>query len=97
MQDSFLKACMYGKLIVAQELFTNNKINIHTNNDEVFRSTCSQGHINIAQWLYRLDDKPNIHAEDEFAFRFVCYNGHINIAQWLYGLEDKPNIHAIDD
>jgi hypothetical protein len=46
-----------------------------------FRSACYNGHINIAQWLYGLDDKLNIHARDDKAFRLACLYGHINIAQ----------------
>jgi hypothetical protein len=97
MTDSFIQACKKGNLKKAINIYTKHKPNIHTRDDEAFRYACVFGHINIAQWLYGLDDKPNIHADDDYAFRFVCLIGYINIAQWLYGLEDKPNIHALDD
>jgi len=62
MQDSFLKACCTGKLEEAQELYINNKINIRVKNDEAFRFACEYGHIEIAKWLFNLDNKINIHA-----------------------------------
>jgi hypothetical protein len=46
------------------------------------------GYLEIAKWLYGLEDKPNIHAEDDKAFRYVCYNGHLETAKWLYSLGD---------
>jgi hypothetical protein len=97
MTDSFIIACIKGKLEEAINIYNKDKPNIHAKDDFAFRYACFYRHINIAQWLYGLDDKPNIHAKDDEAFRYACNNGHINIAQWLYGLEDKPNIHAIDD
>jgi hypothetical protein len=97
MSDSFINACKEGNLEEAINIYTKHKPNIHALDDYAFRLACSQGHLNIASWLYGLEDKPNIHAFDDCAFRSACYYGHINIAQWLYGLKDKPNIHAVDD
>ena len=97
MNYPFINACRDGNLEEAIYIYNKYKPNIHAEDDEVFRFACKNGHINIAQWLYGLEDKPNIHIEDEYAFRLACKYGHINIAQWLYGLEDKPNIHAVDD
>jgi hypothetical protein len=96
MTDSFINACKEGNLEKAINIYNKDNPNIHAK-DCAFRLSCKNGHINIAQWLYGLDDKTNIHALDDYAFKSACKNGHINIAQWLYGLEDKPNIHALDE
>jgi len=95
--ELFIDACMRGNLQEAKCIFYKYKLNIHINNDEAFRYACNSGNINIAKWLYSLEDKPNIHANDDEVFRYACYTGNINIAQWLYELEDKPNIHALCD
>ena len=62
-----------------------------------FKNACYYGHIEIAKWLYSLDDKLNIHANYEEAFINACYNKHIEVAKWLMTLDDKPNVHAFND
>ena len=52
-----------------------------------FINNCQNGYINIAQWIYELEDI-NIHADGEVAFRLACMNGQLNVAQWLYSLGD---------
>ena len=57
-------------------LKNNQPINIHVNDEDAFRCSCANGHINIAQWLYELgleNNQPiNIHANNEDAFRCSC-------------------------
>ena len=51
---SFLDLCKDGKLYEAQLMYESNNINIHDNNEEVFRVVCENGYIHVAQWLYSL-------------------------------------------
>ena len=51
--DLFIDACKIGNLNRAIEL--KDDVNIHANNDEAFRLSCEDGHIEVAKWLYTLD------------------------------------------
>ena len=35
----------------------NNKINIHAYNETIFISSCVNGHLEVAKWLWNLDNK----------------------------------------
>jgi hypothetical protein len=79
-----------------------HKIDIHTQNEYAFRSSCSDGHIKVAKWLWNLSvnegHKIDIHAQEEDAFRHSCYSGRIEVAKWLWNLSvsegHKIDIHA---
>ena len=89
----------------------NVKINIHTANEYEdmedpcdewhnhcefpFVNACSNGHKDIAEWLYNLSKNDNnglidINICNNVAFRWACKNDHKDIAEWLYylSLED---------
>jgi hypothetical protein len=42
----------------------DDKPNIHANDDEAFRTACSGGYLNIAQWLSSIYDNYYIEIED---------------------------------
>jgi ankyrin repeat protein len=62
------------------------EINISAENDEVFKSACENGHLNVAQWLYQ--NKPNIDISANYdkAFIFACNEEHLDVAKWLCDL-----------
>jgi hypothetical protein len=66
-------------------LYGLGDVDIHANNDYVFRYACHRGHLSVAQWLYDLGGV-DIHVEDDFAFREACVSGHLPVAQWLYSM-----------
>ena len=59
-------------------MLLDDKPNIHANNEDGFRLTCANGHLEVIKYLMSLDDKPNIHVEDEDEFRSACENGQRN-------------------
>lgn len=68
---------------IANWLYSFGGIDIHHDNDEVFRWSCGLGQLEVAQWLYSLGNV-DIHARKDFAFRSSCANGNLHIAKWLY-------------
>ena len=92
----FDKNCIGGHLAVAQWLYahSNEKVNIHANNEYIFKWTCANGQLAVAQWLYSLDNiNINIHADNDFAFIWACAYGHNTVAKWLYELEKPTRIN----
>lgn len=77
--------CQHGCLDVVQWLCS---VDIHIDNDHIFKLACQNGQLNIAQWIY----SPVIHQNTcEDVFEWACQNGHLIVAQWIYSL-GKINI-----
>lgn len=78
------------------------KIDIHFNNEEIFRTSCYSREHEVLQYLIKLGEtsygKINIHANNEEAFRNLCQYGSIDGIKWLIKLGEesygKINIHA---
>lgn len=78
------------------------RIDIHKEDEHVFRNAVESGHIDFAKWLISIGEqsygKINIHAADEYAFIKACGNNDIHMAQWLISLGEngygKINIHV---
>jgi hypothetical protein len=84
---------------MAKWLFSLGGINIHVNEDSAFYVACSEGNLEIAQWLYYIvgDKKINIHAKQNQAFVKALSNGHLQVVQWLYtlgGFEKYAKSHS---
>jgi hypothetical protein len=93
----FIRACYYGRTLVAKYIYSNHNINLHIENDKIFRLCCSSGHLEVAQWLFELDHKIDIHVYNECVFKCVCGNGHLKVAQWLFELDHKIDIHVCEE
>lgn len=53
-QYYFAKACLYGNIIY-KNITATNKIDIHANDEYVFKWICSEGYIEVAKWLAELN------------------------------------------
>ncbi len=93
-QANFENACWNGDIILAKKLWLNNKINVNINSELIFRWTCKNGHIEVAQWLWQISPNIRIHIDNEYAFRYSCRYGHTNIVKWLLEIAPDINIHA---
>lgn len=80
-------------LVHIQWLINNRKINIHVNNEQLFRFGCKNGYLAITKWLIYLGEadgeKINIHCNHEEAFIESCKNGHFELAKWLIYLGEN--------
>ena len=72
----------------------NCVLNISAENEFAFRGACTNGHLEVAQWLYQI--KPTLDISEE-AFRNACYGGHLEVAQWLYQIKPTLNISECNE
>ena len=93
----FLNACCTGNLMYAKLIYYLCRPDIHYDTDAPFTYSCMRGHLEIAKWLYSLEDNFNIHANDDEAFRFACFGGHIEIAKLLVDICDNYYIEIEDN
>lgn len=112
----FSDACRSGyaqlaKLLYEISLAEGTKIDIHRQNDNIFKMSCQNGHLELARWLYEVSKTDNnnnnngkidIHVFNDFPFRWSCRNGYVEVAKWLYELSKSDdngliNIHIEDD
>jgi hypothetical protein len=93
----FIDYIKEGNLNKAKKFLQENPIyDIHAKNEFAFRSSCSNGHLDVSKWLWDISyHKINIHSGNEEAFRWSCRRGHLEVAKWLWDISDhKINIHV---
>jgi hypothetical protein len=70
MELEFIKYCEQGKLTNVQQILENYpNINIKYDNERAFRTSCEYNHLEVAKWLWSLDQYIDIHVYNEYAFR----------------------------
>ncbi len=48
-----------------------------------FESSCVNGKLDVAKWLYSILPYETLIKDNEYLFETVCANGHLEVAQWL--------------
>ena len=101
-KNLFIYSCRMGFKFFVKYLVLKYKINIHANDENAFRSSCENGHIETVKYLIELANQPNyqqinIHADDEYAFRWSCQNGDIEIAKYLIELGNQAGMIPISN
>jgi len=77
-------------------------IDIHSDNEHLFRIVCYKNNLEMAQWVYNLHltdpnvGKIDIHAKDDEAFRTACRRNTSAIAKWLASIEPTYSVTIIE-
>jgi len=89
----FILLCYYGYIETLKWLYTKEEINIHAEDEYLFRLSCRGGKFQIAKWLFEISKKNgemiNIHLRNEDAFKWSCKFDQIEVAKWLCSLCDE--------
>ena len=94
-----IKLCKYGTLNSIRHIYDNYSINIHTEEDYIFKYCCFNGHLDIAKWIYNLDNDIKIvdlRLNKFFTFEYVIIKGYLEIYKWLIDISDKVDINDIE-
>lgn len=102
--DDFVSLCKKGDLDKVKKMFLDNEnmIDLHYKEDRPFRSSCTNGNLEIAKWLLKITQEKNspinIHAKDERAMRISCEKGRLDVVLWLYeisvNMKSPINVYA---
>ncbi len=77
-------------------------IDVHNNNENIFKQLCKKGDMEMAQWLveyqYQLSltyptlfTEINVLISDEDPITIICQNNDLTMAKWL--IERQQNMH----
>jgi hypothetical protein len=70
-------------------------VDIHALEDDAFRASCENGHIEIAKWLYSLGGV-DIHAANDDAFRRSCERQRIESIIFLLHIDTNSSTSQIN-
>jgi ankyrin repeat protein len=74
------EACLMGDVEEVKYLIAKG-IDLHTDDDFVFRTACGNGHLEIVKLL--LEHGVDIHAKDDFALIWAREEGHDEVVEYL--------------
>jgi hypothetical protein len=72
----------------------NPEIDTSAGDDDAFCFACYNGHLDVAQWLYKIDTRITASI---CAFSWACRNGHLAVAQWLLEINPDVDISAMEE
>jgi len=97
MDESFIDYCQNGNLEMYKKIYEKTNFDINKNLNYFFKVACSNGHLNLAQWLLTLNINSDIHYDKNLFFKLACSNGHLHIAKWLYSINENIDIRIYND
>lgn len=86
-QKEFTTKCVEGDLDAAKKLYLKGADIYGIRRKSAFYVACNCGQIDIAKWLYSIDN--DIIHINERSFEHTCMKGHFEVAKWLYSLYPK--------
>ena len=101
LKNLFDRSCHFNCLLYAKYLVQKETIDIHADKEQVFRSICKKGNIEVVKYLIELGENPkhgqiNIHIQNEHIFILCCQRGHIDLIKFLIKLSNQSNYGQID-
>ncbi len=93
-QTLFLDTCKSGNLQMVTQIYNTRKsdLNIRENDDWIFRITCYNNQLHIAEWLLTIEPEIKVSVVDEYIFRYSCAKGNLDVIKWLYTKNPYMNI-----
>lgn len=101
-QEQFEAAISRSESLAARSLFEShpNDIDIHVDDDFVFRNRAMHGDMAFMQWLLHQDPATNIHAHDDDAYVQALAHHQYHVAMWLQDIDpdyDWASVVFLDD
>lgn len=102
MLTSFYHICLNGNRQVINWFYTKIKIDIHSENEWLFRELCKYGKYIIVRHIYDMVQNIVIDTNEDDAFRGSCQNNQLTTAMWLctlinnQGISKKYDIHNVN-
>lgn len=99
----FKLAALSGDLNQIRYFLLVEKLDIHYQNDFVFRMACKKGYLEVIKYLLtseELTEHSDIHANNELGLRKACEFGHLEIIQYLTispELTEHANVDCVDN
>jgi hypothetical protein len=93
-QEIFNQHCLDDNLEVCKMLYKTKMID-KTYIGDLFRISCENNNIEMAQWLHKIGNI-DIHVNKDSVFRHSCANGYHELAKWLHKL-GGVDIYASND
>lgn len=99
--DKFIVCCANGFIDDASTILCITQIDISVHDNEAFKQSCENGHIDVAKWLIKNDKEKSIGSCLQQSFNRACANGCLDMAKWLrrpiHGYWININIHFDQD
>ena len=83
-QEFFIHACKNGYIDVCKQMYTENKINVSSNNECAFYHASFNGHLQVCKWLLTIKPDINMNVFNEKSLYNACKNDYIELCIWIF-------------